>query len=403
MAGFGALEGLRILDLTQMLAGPFATMMLADHGADVVKIESPAGEMSRPYGPFFDDDLDKASGGYFMSINRNKKSVVLDLKSDVGKRAFLELVKSADAVVESFRIGVMDRLGLGYDVLKAVNPRLVYGCVTGFGDPRTGESPYARWPAFDVVAQAMGGIMGITGTDSESPLKIGPGVGDIIPGMMLAYGVLAALHHAHRTGEGQFVDVAMTDAILAVCERIVYQHSIQGKNPTPEGNHHPFICPFGVFPARDGFVAIAAPSNTFFEILCHQLGIAELVSDSSFDTQAHRTANKLDLQRLLSTRTQELTKAQLSERLGGKIPFGIVMHMADIATDPHFTARDMLTEIDTPGSAHRMTVAGVPVKMTKTPGAVRGSAPRLGGDTESVLRAAGLDSDTIDEIMRRAG
>ena len=206
---FGALSSIRVLDLTQMLAGPYGTMMLADHGAEVIKIEPPKGDMTRNGGPFTESDTQRTHGGYFQSVNRNKRSVMLDLKSEEGKAAFLELVKSADAVTENFRVGVMDKLGLGYEVLREVNPKIVYGCLNGFGDPRTGASPYAKWPAFDVVAQAMGGIMAITGPDPQTPTKIGPGVGDIVPGMFLAFGVLAAVHKARETGAGQFVDVSM--------------------------------------------------------------------------------------------------------------------------------------------------------------------------------------------------
>ena len=218
---FGALQDLRIIDLTQMLAGPYGTMMLADHGAQVIKIEPPEGDMTRKAGPFREDDAQKVLGGYFQSVDRNKLSVCLDLKTQGGRAAFKVLVRDADAVTENFRAGVMERLGVGYEVLRDINPRIVYGALRGFGDTRTGASPYVDWPAFDVVAQAMGGIMAITGPDGRTPTKVGPGVGDIIPGMMLAFGVLAAVHHARRTGQGQFVDVSMVDAVLAVCERTI--------------------------------------------------------------------------------------------------------------------------------------------------------------------------------------
>ena len=201
---FGALSDIKIIDLTQMLAGPYGTMMLADHGAEVIKVESPSGDMTRPGGPFHPDDREKTHGGYFQSVNRNKKSIVLDLKTDAGRSALKTLIKDADAITENFRAGVMDKLGLSYESLREINPKLVYGTLRGFGDPRTGASPYVDWPAFDVVAQAMGGIMGITGPDADHPTKVGPGVGDIIPGMMLAFGVLSAIHHARRTGQGQF-------------------------------------------------------------------------------------------------------------------------------------------------------------------------------------------------------
>ena len=223
-------------------------MVLADHGAQVTKIEPPEGDVTRGAGPFRDGDNVRAVGGYFQSVDRNKRSICLDLKSEDGKRIFKELVRDADAVTENFRAGVMERLGLSYEVLRDINPRLVYGALRGFGDRRTGASPYHDWPAFDVVAQAMGGMMAITGPDPQTPTKVGPGVGDIVPGLMLGFGVLAAVHHARRTGEGQFVDVSMVDGVLAVCERMIWQHSVQGLTPGPEGNHHPFLCPFGMFP-----------------------------------------------------------------------------------------------------------------------------------------------------------
>src|SRR5215472_16844727 len=279
---FGSLSDIRIIDLTQMLAGPYGTMILADHGADVLKVEAPEGDMTRNAGPYRKDDSKRVLGGYFQSIDRNKRSICLDLKQEEGRAAFLKLIGTADAVTENFRAGVMERLGLGYEVLRKVNPRLVYGALRGFGDKLTGASPYLDWPAFDVVAQAMGGIMAITGPDAATPTKIGPGVGDIIPGIMLAFGVLAAVHHARRTGEGQFVDVGMTDAVLAVCERMVYQHSVLGLTPGPEGNHHPFIAPFGMFPARDGFVTIAAQQPQFFTMLCERLEAPHIASDPRF-------------------------------------------------------------------------------------------------------------------------
>ncbi len=198
----GALAGVKVVDLTQMLAGPYCTMLLADQGANVIKIEPVDGDPTRHFGPFPKDDTAHHFGGYFQSTNRNKKSIALDLKSAEGKALFLLLAKDADIVVENFRAGVMDRLGIGYEVLAADNPRLVYAAIRGFGDPRTGASPYVDRPAFDVVAQAMGGAMGITGPDAETPMKIGPGVGDIFPAALAAFGIMAALHHATRTGPG---------------------------------------------------------------------------------------------------------------------------------------------------------------------------------------------------------
>jgi len=395
---FGALRDLRIIDLTQMLAGPYGTMMLADHGAEVIKVEPLGGDMTRAGGPFRKDDSQKVLGGYFQSIDRNKQSVCLDLKSEAGRAAFRALVAGADAVVENFRAGVMERLGLGYEGLREINPRLVYGALRGFGDHRTGASPYLDWPAFDVVAQAMGGVMAITGPDAATPTKVGPGIGDIAPGMMLAFGVLAAIHHARRTGEGQFVDVSMVDAVLAVCERMVWQRSVQDLVPGPEGNHHPFLVPFGMFPAADGFVTVAAQQEGVFKTFCEAIDAADILADPRFAERAARAEHRLTLIEAIGLRTRRFTKAELMERLGGRVPFGPVMNIAEIEGDPHFAAREMLVEVEQPGSTP-IRLAGVPIKMTVTPGAIHARAPLLGEHTIAQLRHAGLTDAEIQTLI----
>ncbi|MEC7288712.1 MAG: CoA transferase [Pseudomonadota bacterium] len=395
---FGTLSDIRIIDLTQMLAGPYGTMMLADHGAEVIKVESPHGDMTRPGGPFHPDDQDKTHGGYFQSVNRNKKSIVLDLKTESGRDALKTLIKDADAITENFRAGVMDKLGLSYETLREINPKLVYGTLRGFGDQRTGASPYVEWPAFDVVAQAMGGIMGITGPDAARPTKIGPGVGDIVPGMMLAFGVLSAIHHARRTGQGQFVDVSMVDSMLAVCERMIYQHSVSDHVARPQGNGHPFMCPFGMFPAKDGHVTIAAPQQAFFDTLCDLIDVPALKDDPRFNTPPGRSRHKDKLEPLLAAATCKFTKDELTQRLGGKIPYGPVLQMDEIDTNPHFAARDMVVEVEQPGSARRTRIAGVPIKMTETPGGVHSRGPYLGEHTEDILREAGISDRDIEQL-----
>lgn len=396
---FGALSDIKIIDLTQMLAGPFGTMILGDHGADVIKVEAVGtGDMTRLAGPYREDDRVRAIGGYFQSVNRNKRSVCLNLKTEAGKAALFALVRDADAVVENFRAGVMDRLGIGYERLKKENPRLVYGALRGFGDTRTGASPYVDWPAFDVVAQAMGGVMAITGEKGGTPTKVGPGIGDLIPGMMLSFGVLAAVHHARRTGEGQFVDVSMVDSILAICERTIWQNSVEGLVPQPEGNHHPFLCPFGVFPASDGFVTVAAHDDTFFNILCAQLEITDLPADPRFARREARTENRAALIPLIGAYMSRFSKAELAERLGGRIPFGPVLNVAEIMEDPHARAREMIVEVVAPGG-RPTKVAGVPIKMTGTPGGVRHRAPLLGEHTVEALVAAGVDRAEVNRLL----
>ena len=273
----GPLEGTRVLDLTRGLAGPFCTMLLADLGADVVKVEPPGGDPSREIGPFLDDDEKRSFGGYFQSVNRNKRSIVLNLNDQGDVETFRTLARRAEMVVENFRTGVMDDFGLSFEALAAENKRLVYLAVRGFGDARTGASPYTEWPAFDVVAQAMGGMLSITGTADGEPVKTGPGVGDIYAGSLAAVGGLAAVLHSRATGEGQFVDVAMYDAILALCERIVYQHSYDGIVPVQQGNTHPLMCPFDIFRSKDGHFAVAAATDKHWPILCSIIGRPDLV------------------------------------------------------------------------------------------------------------------------------
>ncbi|HYE45564.1 MAG TPA: CoA transferase [Caulobacter sp.] len=397
---FGALRDIRVIDLTQMLAGPYGTMMLADHGADVVKVEPLEGDVTRRGGPFLECDSQRVLGGYFQSVDRNKKSVCLDLKSSAGRDAFKALVRDADAVTENFRAGVMERLGLSYETLREINPKLVYGALRGFGDHRTGASPYVNWPAYDVVAQAMGGIMAITGPDPATPTKIGPGIGDIVPGMMLAFGVLAAVHHARRTGEGQFVDISMVDSMLAISERMVWQNSVQGLVPGPEGNHHPFLCPFGIFPAADGFITVAAHQDNFFKILCETIGAGDILTDPRFADQQLRTEHRRSLIEALNGHTRRFTKAQMMDSLGGRIPFGPVMNILEIEADPHFAAREMIVDVEQPG-AGSIRIAGVPIKMTATPGGVRRRSPLLGEDTRRQLARAGLSEAEIQELADR--
>lgn len=397
----GALAGLRVIDLTQMLAGPYCTMMLADQGADVLKIEPIEGDPTRHFGPFRADDKDHHFGGYFQSTNRNKKSIGLDLKSAEGKDLFRRLVRDADVVVENFRAGVMDRLGVGYESLAADNPRLVYAAIRGFGDPRTGASPYVDRPAFDVVAQAMGGAMGITGPDANTPMKIGPGIGDIFPAALSAFGIMAAVYRAQKTGQGQFVDVAMYDGVLAMCERLVYQYSYTGKSPVPEGNQHPILCPFGVFRCKDGMVTIGCPRDSFWRELVDAMGRPELASDPKFLTNNDRLAHASETVAVVESWTRGLTKAQIAEALDGRVPFGPVNTAADIYADPHIAARHMLVEVEHPGSTKPVTIASTPIRMTATPGGISRRAPLTGEDTDEVLSALGLGAGEIAGLKAR--
>ena len=375
----GILNGIRVLDLSRMLSGPYCTMMLSDHGAEVIKIESGTGDSSRLNGPFRKDDPKQDWAGYFVSLNRSKKSVKINLKSKEGKDAFLSLVTSADVVVENFRPGVMERLGLSFETLSELNPRLVYAAIRGFGDPRSGKSPYSDWPSYDVVAQAMGGVMSLTGPDADSFTKVGPGVGDIFSGMMMAFGILAALRLAEATGEGQFVDVAMYDAVLSLCERAVYLNDFNGTTPGPEGNNHPFLAPFGLFKAKDGAVAIGVVEDKFWQILADAIGGDALCSNAKFATRAARAEHKDALNSLVETWTKAHTKAELSDILGSKIPFGPLNSITDIVDDPHVLERGMLAQVPNPDSPKfPWTVASNPLRFSGSKSPPLGSPPRLG-------------------------
>jgi crotonobetainyl-CoA:carnitine CoA-transferase CaiB-like acyl-CoA transferase len=390
----GPLGGVRVVDLTWMLAGPYCTMLLADLGADVIKVESPTGDPMRQTGPFPSDDELRAYGGYFQSINRNKRSLVLDLKSDDGHASLLKLIDTADVVVENFRTGVMDRLGLSYEALAQRKPRLVYASIRGFGDPRTGESPYSARPAVDVTIQAMAGMMGITGPGEGQPLKAGPGVGDIFPGTLCALGITSALLHARATGAGQYVDVAMYDGILSLCERIVYQHSYTGEIPIPQGNGHPLFCPFDIFPSLDGHVAIDASADRDWVKLARSMGVPALATDPRFAAGAHRAERAAEVREIVRAWTGARTSAEVVDILSTEVPVGAVNTIRDIFADPHVAARDMIVELEHPGSKRSVSVAGVPIKFTETPGTVRLRAPLLGEHSESIL--AGLEGARVE-------
>jgi crotonobetainyl-CoA:carnitine CoA-transferase CaiB-like acyl-CoA transferase len=385
----GALAGLRVIDLTQALAGPYCTMMLADLGADVIKVEPPGGDMTRAARPFTGEETERAYGGYFASVNRGKRSIVLDLKQPDDREVLLGLVDTADALVENSRAGVMDRLGVGYEALAERNPRLVYAAIRGFGDPRTGASPYVDWPAYDVIAQAMGGLVSITGLADGTVVKCGPSIGDLYGGAVAAIGLVSALLHAARTGEGQFVDVAMYDAVLSLCENAVAQYSYTGEVPGPVGNGHPSIPAFDVLPTADGNCAIATTNDATFRAACDALGAASMAEDPRFATFGGRLANRPALNEALSALTSTRTTAEVVEALGGRVPVGPVNDMAAIFRDPHVAARDMLVTFEQPDGSRPVTLAGQPIKMTRCSTRPRRRPPRLDEDRAAIVAELG--------------
>jgi crotonobetainyl-CoA:carnitine CoA-transferase CaiB-like acyl-CoA transferase len=395
-AATGPLQGVRVLDLTRALAGPFCGMILADLGADVVKIEPPQGDLTRFSGPFTKEDREHFYGGYFASINRNRRGIVLDFQRQADREVLVRLVEGADALLENFRPGIMERFGLGYEALAERNPRLVYGAIRGFGDPRTGESPSAGWPAFDVVAQAMSGVVSFTGTEDGQTVRVGPSVGDIYPATVAAVGMVAALFHARATGRGQFFDVAMVDACMAMCEAPIYRFNYTGDVAGPTGNSHPQLTPFDLYPTKDGMCAVAAPVDNHWAILCRLMDREDLIGDERTVDNRARVRHKEFVRELMVEFTMRHTTAELVDLLAGQVPVGPVNTVADLYEDPHVAARQMLVAVEHPGAGRPMVFPNTPIRFTATPAGVYRRAPKLGEHQDEILAeldgSAGADA-----------
>ncbi|GAA5049134.1 succinyl-CoA:mesaconate CoA-transferase [Haladaptatus pallidirubidus] len=376
-----ALDDLRVLDLTQVLAGPYCTMLLADLGADVVKIERPGGDLIRPNPPFVGEG--DAYGGYFQSINRGKRSLELDLTDENDRADFLRLADDADVVVENFRAGTMEKFDLEYETLRERNPELVYASIRGFGDPRTGETNRQGQPSFDLIAQALGGVMQITGDEDGPPTKVGPGIGDVFTATLNAIGILAALHHRDRTGEGQYVDTAMYDSMVSLCERTVYQYSYTGEVPNRRGNSHPTLFPYNAFETADGHVVIAAFGDNHWTALCEAMGRPDLAAD--YPTTADRLRNRELLREELGAWTRERTDDEVCAVLEGSVPCAPVQDVADVFEDDHVDAREMLVDVEQPGTDESVTIAGSPIKMSETPPEPGTRAPLLDEHRDELL------------------
>ncbi|SIR87285.1 succinyl-CoA:mesaconate CoA-transferase [Natronorubrum thiooxidans] len=379
----GALSNLRVLDLTQVLAGPYCTMLLADMGADVVKIERPGGDLIRSNPPFVDDAEEEAYGGYFQSVNRGKKSIELDFGDEEDRADFLSLVEEADIVVENYRAGTMEKYDLGYETLTEYNPDLIYSSIRGFGDPRTGETDRQGQPSFDLIAQALGGVMEITGQEDGPPTKTGPGVGDLFTATLNCIGILAAVNHRAQTGEGQYVDTGMYDSMLSFTERAIYQQSYTGEAPTRQGNSHPTLFPYDAFETADGYTVIAAFGTNHWKEVCAAMGREELAEE--YPTASDRLEHREALREEMAAWTAELTNDELIDTLEGRVPVAPVQTTEEIFEDPHVHARDMLVSVEQPGADHEVEIAGNPIKMTKTSPEPRGRAPLLDEHREEVL------------------
>jgi CoA:oxalate CoA-transferase len=372
------LAGVRVLDLTRVLAGPFCTMLLTDLGAEVVKVERPGGDDARQYGPF----LASGESAYFAGINRGKKSIVLDLKRETNRATFLRLVEKADVVVENYRPGTMEAFGLGGERLRALNPRLVYASVSGFG--RTG--PYRRRPAYDVIIQALGGLMSVTGHDAEHPARVGTSISDLLGGLYSALAITAALARRGPTGSGADLDLALLDCTVAVLENAVSRYAVTGEIPRPLGTRHPSITPFQAFRAADGPLVVAAGNDALWRKLCEVLDVPALVDDSRFATNALRTANHAHLEEVLQEALARRPVAEWLARLeAAGIPAAPIHDVARVLADPQLAAREMWhTLVDRDGRA--LVTPGSPLVFDGAKPPLGKTWPRLGEHQESVLR-----------------
>lgn len=371
-------EGLKVIDLTSALNGPQCTMFLADYGAEVIKIEPLGGEQCRTWGPFEEKSGESA---FFATYNRNKKGCTLNLKSDKGKEMLYELVKDADVLVENYKGGVTKKLGVDYETIKKINPNIIYASSSGFG--QTG--PISHRPCYDIVAQAMGGMLNLTGFKETAPVKVGPSVADHVTGIFLCVGLLMALYHREKTGEGQMVDVSMMDVMIAILENAIPTYTVLGEIPERNGNIDPSIAPFDVFSCKDGYVALGVGNDRMFDKFCRTIGHEELLCDD-YATNDLRQKNYLNgLRQTIEDWTDLYTKKEIEAIMDeAVIPCGPVMDMKEVIEHPQTKAREMIVPIEHP-TAGTMDLLGCVIKMSETPGAIVSAAPLVGQHNREVF------------------
>lgn len=381
----GPLEGIRVVDLTRILAGPYCTMMLGDMGAEVIKIENPdGGDDTRGWGPPFLNGVST----YFISINRNKKSLTLNLKDERGKELLRDLIRKGDVVVENFRPGALDKLGFSWEEIHRINPAVIFASLSGFGQtgPRRSE------PGFDVVIQGEGGIMSITGEPDGPPSKFGASIADITAGMLAAQGILLSLYHREKTGVGQMVDVGMLDGQVALLTYHANNYFGTGKLPPRRGNKHPSITPYETYECKDGYFNLGVGNDSLWRRFCDAMGLGDIKEDPKFAVNKDRVDNRLELQEILDAFFAEKTVGETLEALrGAGIPCGPINNLEQVLNEPQVLAREMVVDVDVP-VAGPTKVTGVPIKLSETPGAVRTPPPTLGQHTEEVLESVlGMD------------
>ena len=382
----GALQGIRVLDLTRILSGPYCTMMLGDMGADVIKVENPeGGDDTRGWGPPFLNGVST----YYISINRNKKSLTLNLKHEKGKEILADLIRRSDVVAENFRPGTLDKLGFAWEEIQRINPRAILTSVSGFG--HTG--PRASEPGFDIVIQGEGGLMSITGEPDGPPTKVGASVADIVAGMLAAQGTILALYHREKTGRGQKVDISMLDGQVALLTYHANSYFATGNIPPRRGNKHPSITPYETYTCADGYLNLGVGNDSLWQRFCDSMELSEIRDDPRFAVNTDRVKNREALAGLLVPLFADLkvapTLAALKE---AGIPCGPINDLSQVFSEPQVIARDMVLDMDVP-EAGPTKLTGVPIKLSETPGAVEIPPPSLGQHTEEILDSLlGIDA-----------
>ena len=399
----GPLEGIRVIDLTRILAGPFSTMLMADMGADIIKVEQPgAGDPARGNGPFLSPDGAESSeqqfSTYFMSINRGKRSIAIDLSKPKGREVLLKLTETADVLIENFRPGTMQKLGLDYEVVKARNPRIVMCSVSGFGQ----SGPYAHRPALDVIVQGMGGMLSITGEPGRGPVRPGASIGDITSALFATIAIQSALLERHNSGEGQYIDISMLDCQVAIMENAFMRYFTLGQTPQRIGTRHPSSTPFQAFQTADGHVVVAimGGSTDQWPLFCAAIDHVELIDDERYTTGWSRTQHYDELIPVIEEVMRQKTTSEWVELLSDMgVPVGPVQDIAEVANDPQVNHREMFVELPHPVLG-QVKFTGNPIKMSRTPSGPRRVPPQLGEQTSEVLTAdVGLSPEDVAELF----